>query len=824
MTNLDRYLEEDRCTEVVERRGELDGFECYVVEQWACSRTHPTFVIATYTGDVSHTIKVGVLSVPTDEQAWSPRLKMYFKALNQYHARRRETVLGTLMTTNLSGFPSSLTVIPVPEGDVRKYRDLFFVNENLKRLGCSGRVGLKLTAPSGAAQAKFHQLYRTSDRISLYESVIELVKLCQLALMLFGKLEPEYADGLLCDMTEKAINDWWIDLGMEYYNIEPHDGILGPMTVAGLLGLLMGARNRLSAFGAPVVKDAFDVNYTKRGIAYFQKSQRLPKSRRLDRQTLDRLHRVTAKAASGEGWAMPRAVKSTVAELGGKGGEMVMDMVGARDKPGIADIETTDIERFTQLVQGERAKWLWYGKPKKNHGGDASSRVPGEDRLVFQKDDDGGYIWSGRKRDSIGDDSKLRKRDTVTVARQITQQSVDDKEQLPKKTVLKRATDRMTDARSGFERIKDVVGRRGHHHKPSIDEYDSSAQSINYDSESSLHRIQSAPPTSPPRPNKTGKSPGLRPSIETRESFASVGHDAHPPHFTNVFTQSPSLSQTTVVPEKQSVSRSDAQFGLDPAAEFEPKSSSNVSSVLSPSDQKDAGGLHFGDFQLPGRRESQDTDPLFRRRQSFPALDQEHRTSNEERWPRHLSFSIAEETILGWDRIHLVRPDDVDSSTEPEKRLIWEQLDAENSLRSYAHITAVSDSIGCWVDRKIAEIRELDSQAEKSQRELRDVYHSKLEEFQALRADVIESLARDRTELQEAAEAVEAIGAKLEYEINNLSSKLEDVNDSVEEFERQIVFVEERVKELEEAANDREGCVRWIIRMLTGLGRRAAPG
>lgn len=111
-----RYLEEDASTTLVDRRADLRGYECWIVEQWTTSRMHPTFMITTYTGDPSHTVKVGVLSVPTDESTWSSRLRVYFKALNQFHAKRRETPLGILMVTNLTGFPSSLAVIPVPDG------------------------------------------------------------------------------------------------------------------------------------------------------------------------------------------------------------------------------------------------------------------------------------------------------------------------------------------------------------------------------------------------------------------------------------------------------------------------------------------------------------------------------------------------------------------------------------------------------------------------------------------------------------------------------------------------------------------------------------
>ena len=69
---LARYLEEDSATVVIERRGKLPGYELYLVEQWACSRVHPTFVITTYTGDPNNAILVGVLGVPADEETWSP--------------------------------------------------------------------------------------------------------------------------------------------------------------------------------------------------------------------------------------------------------------------------------------------------------------------------------------------------------------------------------------------------------------------------------------------------------------------------------------------------------------------------------------------------------------------------------------------------------------------------------------------------------------------------------------------------------------------------------------------------------------------------------
>ena len=47
---------------------------------------------------------------------------------------------------------------------------------------------------------------------------------------------------------------------MEYYSFEPQHNLIDPTTVAALIGLFIGARNRLAVYGAPVGKDAFDVD------------------------------------------------------------------------------------------------------------------------------------------------------------------------------------------------------------------------------------------------------------------------------------------------------------------------------------------------------------------------------------------------------------------------------------------------------------------------------------------------------------------------------------------------------------------------------------
>lgn len=823
-----RYLEEDLATTVVQRREQLRGYELYLVEQWACSRVHPTFVITTYTGDPNHSVYVGVLGVPADEETWSPRLRVYFKAISQYHARPKDTPLGTLMVTNLSSFPSALTVIPVPNGDIRKHREDFIVNEDLKRLGCSGRSGMSLALPGGATQAKFLQLYKTSERISFYGAVIELVKLCQVALMLFGKLEQEYADGCLCDVTEKAINDWWTEIGSEYYNVEPTDGILGPTTVAALLGMLMGARNRLNYYGAPVSKDAFDVFNLKRGIAYFQKSQKMERTRRLDRQTLGRLHRVTAKAAAGEGWAVPKAVKSTVAELSGKGGEMVMGMVG-RDKAGIGDVETLDLDRFVGLAHGERAKWLWYGKPRRNGGDSQGKSDSNTGTLSFTKDEAGGYIWSHSRSDSFPaeDDSDHRKKDKDNSQLIYSQrppgsatsmlESPNERDPQLRKTVFKSVTDKMSDARSGFGRIKDAVGRRGHVSRHSKDEVDDNRMSGYFSPTSSTTLAPSSgAPASPPMVSKafTWK---ITPA--EYQNGVPKSQDLSSGALNSVGTQNLESSDSKhPLPIEPLRGAEEEQKAIDADARWAEQVQEIRHDLIT--NEPSVAGSNYGDGDLEGplleaERNPHNFEILLHRRHSISgASPTSAKRRNEEWWPRQMSFTEAEEAVLTWDPIGIL-----DDETEGED---WAALQrqkyiAEDYKHLFEKVSNLQDELAPWVAKKLDGIEALDEQASQDQESFQALYYQLSESYQAIKQGSQNVLVDARSHAMENIKDIEVLGAKLEYEINALVSKVQDVEDGVAQFERQVDDLETKAEELECQLRT-ESWPHYIVRTITGIG------
>ena len=825
-----RYLEEDPSTIVLERRRRLKGYELYIVEQWACSRVHPTFVITTYTGLEQNSVVVGVLSVPTNEDQWSPRLRVYLRAITKYHARKKETPLGTLMVTNLSGFPSALTVIAVPDGDVKKHREDFIVNENMKRMGCSGRAGLNLSTPIGATQANFMQLYRTSDRIPLYNAVIELVKLCQVALLLFGKLAPEYADGLLCDVTEQAINDWWTELGTDYFNVEPSDGILGPTTVAALLGMLLGARNRLNAAGSPVAKDVFDIVNTKRGIAHFQRAQKMERTRRFDRQTLDRLHRVTAKAASGKGWTVPRAVKSTAAELSGKGGELVH----GREKAGISEIETLDIETFVQMGSGDRFKWLWYGKPRKNNReSDVFSNLGGDEGMVLNDNEQGG----GERRDSIDDDPSLRHvlSDRIYLSSSLgSHPTIDhpEKDQGLRKAVFKNVTGKATDARSGLGRIRDAVGMRGlrgHHHKYSKDvDFTSDRDSFKERPRTSVEEARdsevkaqaSSDPVAQPDSGEQSlvgsqkssrRGSGFTEDKPRAEEYGSKDK-SNGVIYSGEFDKSASSLESPFA-EQGSNDRSGYMNAMENASGVRPRTEGRE-----PFDNSRRGSLSFEDTaaikkmrEFKGQYYPTSRLPTTK---SLPKLSVNTPVYWDRRWPRQLSFTAMVDVLAPGVDSDMADQDSIAARENAHTALSLEKSSAVQVGIMRQRLEECESEVAPWVEQKVDDIEAYEQRASSDQAKLDLIYHQRLDDYNALHDYSDDRMSQERSNLTEAVKDLEILGAKLDYELSALESKVEDVENGVADFERKVLQVEAKAGELDDTGEVQVSWLGWFLRMV----------
>ncbi|CAH0029626.1 unnamed protein product [Clonostachys rhizophaga] len=808
-----RYLEDDPCVRVVERRATLRGYELYLVEQWACSRQSPTLVIVTYTGDEKHSVVVGVLSVPADENLWSIRLRVYFKATGQYLARPKDTELGELMVTNLSSFPSSLTVIPVPDGDIKAHRMNFIVNENLKRLGCSGRSALTLTPPAEATKAKFLSLYKVSDKINFTTAVIELVKLCQVALYMFAKLQHEYIDGLLCDVTEKAIGDWWTEVGAEHFNFEPNDGILGPATVAALLGMFMGARNRLYSYGAPVAKDVFDVENTKRGIYYFQKSVKLERTRRLDRPTLLKLHNVTAKAAAGEGWGVQKAMKSRMTEIGGKRGEIVMGIVSGKDKGGLADVETLDMDTFVTFAYGERAKWLWYGKPRRSPA-ESNNPEPGPSALAFGKHEESAQALYRPPTAQNNEEPEFKRREEfhhsfpeISPSSTANFMESPGEKEASRRNVLKSVAGKMSDAKSGFGRFKDVVGgsRRGHVSRPSITTKEEIVQAKN-----------GQPVLSSASDISSIASPGIMPigraftwKNKPEEYLAAMkrGEDA--------FTVPPPIMES----RDPSTSTSDSKNAKRPA-DSDPELSNLVSDlrkeVLNADVSTGGSAVDEQDFQgsaAEAERKEFMHQLELARRNSFEVgqLYVKHEF-NENRWPRRTSFGDAEEAILTWEEII-----DIEGYTESLKDV---KAVAEVVRNLSLSIDDITYNVEPWVEDKLRSVAVLDERLARDKEDIQALYQQLSEACYRVRYSSEQVIGDERSSLTQSVKDIEELLTRLEYEINSVSQKVDDVEEGVQNFQRQVEDVEKKAEELK-AQLETETWLHWVVRKVTGIGMGA---
>ncbi|QRG38870.1 hypothetical protein FDK38_003289 [Candidozyma auris] len=296
--------------------GEASGFEIYLVDQWIRGRKIGG-VISTYTGSrdaIVKVIKFTIIRKPSRQ--YPPRFQEYLNEVMMNHATFKKMEMETtgdtdagngaeepavsefLLVTNLAALPSTLNLIPVPEGDMRIVEKRFVLNSNLKKLNCGGRsLSLAAHKVSDASEDKFRQMYKLrNDSVPIEFAVRQLVNLIQTCLFYFDYLDARYCDGIFCQKTEDAITNWWSLIGLPHFNVKPNpkSGILPSKTVAAILSLTLSVRLRLQLYGGcDVPKDVFDFENFMLSIGHFQKQVKIEKKRKLDLITLSRLFNYT---------------------------------------------------------------------------------------------------------------------------------------------------------------------------------------------------------------------------------------------------------------------------------------------------------------------------------------------------------------------------------------------------------------------------------------------------------------------------------------------------------------------------------------------------
>ncbi|CAG8541985.1 4075_t:CDS:10 [Diversispora eburnea] len=327
--------------DIVHKEKILEGYQLYIVEQWVCDKKVRFYnTVTVFTGVPSHRITVCSIHIKKLE-IYPFKIEQMFKMLEEDNTRQKVTDIGLIFVTNLSTFPSSLNIILVPDGDYKKHYLEFYLNSNLRKIGCSGRSALSLKPPTDAQKDKFYQLYSISEMAPFEVAVLELVKLVQISLYIFDKFPISFVDGLLCDSTENALREF----NREYKSITFRDNILEPVLVAEILKIIVNIRNELHSLNYQVGKDPFsDPESFLNGIAAFQKSVKINITRKLDKPTIEKIHFYYDRQRYPDGL---KVLKSKIEDISG---------ISA------TDIETSSLEKFWKNVNIDSLRYLWKGK------------------------------------------------------------------------------------------------------------------------------------------------------------------------------------------------------------------------------------------------------------------------------------------------------------------------------------------------------------------------------------------------------------------------------------------------------------------------------
>ena len=122
-----------------------------------------------------------------------------------------------------------------------------------------------------------------------------------------------------------------------------------------------------------------------------------------------------------------------------------------------------------------------------------------------------------------------------------------------------------------------------------------------------------------------------------------------------------------------------------------------------------------------------------------------------------------------------------------------------------------------WVKEKIQLVHLLDEKYGKDKAEIQNLHHHLSEIYHRVNYNSEEILAEERAGLTESVKEIEVLVARLDYEINALVQKVNDVEDGIKNFERQVEDVERRADELK-VQLESESWPHWFVRTLTGVG------
>lgn len=456
---------------------------------------------------------------------------------------------------------------------------------------------------------------------------------------------------------------------------------------------------------------------------------------------------------------------------------MVMGMVRGREKGGIADIETLDIDNFAHLVTGQRAKWLWLGKPRKSGIDDGFASGPPAADMMFTTDDHGGYVWTSRRRQSNEDLAGRRSLQGSDHSwKHETADTLDEKDQNLGRMMRKGVSGKVTDARIGFGRFKDAVGLpglRSHHHKPSKEGVDmlDAAFLPTTDNETDASKLKHAADIGEVEHDDVHDVEPHEDEEKAGPSSVPKSYDAPPEIVVEPVTPVPGSQSPGEAPERPPLSNKSDEDDHD--LELCRTRSTEVSN-----DREHILSQAAMALRRPRSYMDLNQDSYFQRKDNY--------------WPRHLSFSTVEEVVLTWECIGGKDMKEKPGANLEEAIAHEEMLGSDTRLFS-SRILELSQNTVPWVERQVDAVDDLNQILYDRHEEISTIYHERLGTYQKVRERSSDILTDEHSYLMDHMKRVELLGAKLDYELNVLGSKVEDVESGLAEFERHVIDIESRV-------------------------------
>lgn len=101
-----------------------------------------------------------------------------------------------------------------------------------------------------------------------------------------------------------------------------------------------------------------------------------------------------------------------------------------------------------------------------------------------------------------------------------------------------------------------------------------------------------------------------------------------------------------------------------------------------------------------------------------------------------------------------------------------------------------------FAEDRLQKVEYISQEAQGELEELNGIYYQHFEEYQMLQATSTDLVARERTQLNEAMRSIDMLGQKLDYELDSLQARMQEVEESVEDFEKRVVDIETSVRAL----------------------------